>query len=31
MPAYRAGATIGESVRSALSQTVSDLEVIVVD
>jgi glycosyltransferase involved in cell wall biosynthesis len=31
MPAYRAGATIRESVVSALSQTVSELEVIVVD
>jgi cellulose synthase/poly-beta-1,6-N-acetylglucosamine synthase-like glycosyltransferase len=31
MPAYQAGATIRESVLSALSQTVSELEVIVVD
>jgi glycosyltransferase involved in cell wall biosynthesis len=31
MPAYRAGATIAESVRSALAQTVEELEVIVVD
>lgn len=31
MPAYRSGATIRESVESALAQTISDLEVIVVD
>jgi cellulose synthase/poly-beta-1,6-N-acetylglucosamine synthase-like glycosyltransferase len=31
MPAYRANATIRESVESALAQTVGDLEVIVVD
>ena len=31
MPAYRANATIRESVDSALAQTVGDLEVIVVD
>ncbi|MCW2990271.1 MAG: hypothetical protein JWM73_865 [Solirubrobacterales bacterium] len=31
MPAYRAQATIRESVESALAQTVADLEVIVVD
>jgi glycosyltransferase involved in cell wall biosynthesis len=31
MPAYRAGATIRESVQSALAQTVEDLELIVVD
>src|SRR3954447_11546631 len=31
MPAYRANATIRESVSSALAQTVEDLEVIVVD
>ena len=31
MPAYRANATIRESVESALAQTVSDLELIVVD
>ncbi len=31
MPAYRANATIRESVESALAQTVADLEVIVVD
>jgi cellulose synthase/poly-beta-1,6-N-acetylglucosamine synthase-like glycosyltransferase len=31
MPAYRANATIRESVASALAQTVGDLEVIVVD
>src|SRR4051794_1047678 len=31
MPAYKAGATIRESVASALAQTVGDLEVIVVD
>jgi len=31
MPAYRANATIRESVESALAQTVEDLELIVVD
>jgi glycosyltransferase involved in cell wall biosynthesis len=31
MPAYRASATIRESVESALAQTVEDLELIVVD
>jgi glycosyltransferase involved in cell wall biosynthesis len=31
MPAYRANATIAESVQSALGQTIAELEIIVVD